>query len=47
MKDFCSLTETGGRFSKTFGCDWMQEVTSNASTIANHVNDSGNAKVSK
>jgi hypothetical protein len=44
MKDFCSLTKTGGRFSKTFGCDWMQEVTSNANTIANHVNDSGNAK---
>jgi hypothetical protein len=44
MKDFCSLTKTGGRSSETFSCEWMHKVTSDAKTIANHANDSGNAK---
>jgi hypothetical protein len=44
MKDFCKVTRTGGRYSRQYGCDWISAVSAGANTIANYVNDSGNAK---
>jgi hypothetical protein len=45
IKDFCKVVKTTGRYSKTYGCVWIKDVNERANTIANYVQDSGNAKV--
>lgn len=44
IKDFCKVTKGAGRYGKTFGCKWISEVNDQANTVANYVQDSGNAK---
>lgn len=45
IKDFCKTVKTAGRYSKTYGCQWIKDANEKANTIANYVQDSGIAKV--
>ena len=44
MKDFCTETKTAGRYSQRWGCPWISAATNSANTIANYIQDAGNAK---
>jgi hypothetical protein len=44
MKDMCRVQRTSGRYSTTWGCEWLAQVNDSANTVANYINDAGNAK---
>jgi hypothetical protein len=44
MKDFSKYEKTLGRFSTSWGCEWLRDVVTASNTIANYIQDSGSAK---
>jgi hypothetical protein len=44
MKDFSKYEKTPGRFSTSWGCEWLRDVVTASNTIANYIQDSGSAK---
>jgi hypothetical protein len=44
MKDFCKFFKTSGRYSSSWGVEWLDTTNRDANTAANYLNDSGCAK---
>jgi hypothetical protein len=44
MKDFCKFLKTSGRYSSSWGVEWLDATNRDANTAANYLNDSGCAK---
>jgi hypothetical protein len=43
-KDFCKFLKTTGRYTSSWGVEWLDATNRDTNTAANYLNDSGSAK---